>query len=57
MHERADVSPHVVDALRTICLALPEAHEEAAWVGTRWRIRTRTFAPQRLRVLVARPDG
>jgi hypothetical protein len=57
MHERADVSPHVVDALRTICLALPEAHEEAAWVGTRWRIRTRTFAPQRLRVLVARPHG
>jgi hypothetical protein len=23
---------------------LPEAYEEQAWVGTRWRIRTRTFA-------------
>ena len=44
MHDRADVAPHIVDALRAICLALPEAHEEAAWVGTRWRIRTRTFA-------------
>jgi hypothetical protein len=23
---------------------LPEAHEEAAWTGTRWRIRKQTFA-------------
>jgi hypothetical protein len=30
--------------LRAICLGLPEAYEETAWVGTRWRIRTRTFA-------------
>ena len=27
-----------------MCLGLPEAHEEPAWVGTRWRIRKRTFA-------------
>ncbi len=27
-----------------ICLALPEAYEEQAWVGTRWRVGTRTFA-------------
>jgi hypothetical protein len=27
-----------------MCLALPEAHEQRAWVGTRWRIRTHTFA-------------
>ena len=27
-----------------MCLALPESYEEEAWVGTRWRIRTRTFA-------------
>ena len=39
-----DVPDDVLDQLRTICLALPEAHEEPAWVGTRWRIRTRTFA-------------
>ena len=28
----------------SICLALPETHEEPAWIGTRWRIRTKTFA-------------
>jgi hypothetical protein len=30
--------------LRTICLDLPEAYEEQAWVGTRWVIRRHTFA-------------
>jgi hypothetical protein len=25
-------------------MTLPEVHEEAAWVGTRWRVRTSTFA-------------
>ena len=43
MTERADVAPEVVEALRAICAALPEAYEEPAWVGTRWRIRTKTF--------------
>jgi hypothetical protein len=38
------VSPKILARLRTLCLALPEAHEEAAWVGTRWRIRKQTFA-------------
>jgi hypothetical protein len=33
-----------VDRLRRICLALPEAAEERAWVGTRWVVRKRTFA-------------
>lgn len=41
---RPEVPDDVVDRLRAICLALPEAHEEQAWVGTRWRIRTKTFA-------------
>lgn len=27
-----------------MCLDLPETFEERAWVGTRWRIRARTFA-------------
>jgi hypothetical protein len=27
-----------------MCLALPEACEEQAWVGTRWSIRKRNFA-------------
>jgi hypothetical protein len=30
--------------LRRACLALPEVIEEAAWTGTRWRIRQHTFA-------------
>ena len=39
-----DLSPEVLDRVRSICLALPETHEQAAWTGLRWRIRTRTFA-------------
>ncbi|MDI9929202.1 MmcQ/YjbR family DNA-binding protein [Rhodococcus sp. IEGM 1354] len=30
--------------VRQMCLALPETYEEQAWVGTRWRVRGRTFA-------------
>jgi hypothetical protein len=30
--------------VRAVALALPEAYEEAAWTGTRWRVRGRTFA-------------
>lgn len=33
----------VVERLRSICEPLPEAYEEAAWVGIRFRIRNRTF--------------
>ena len=44
MTENADVQPEIITRLRTMCLRLPEAYEEPAWVGTRWRIRTRTFA-------------
>jgi hypothetical protein len=40
----ADVPPGIVAELRSVCLRLPEVHEEDAWVGTRWRIRTKTFA-------------
>ena len=29
---------------RGVCLALPDAYEEEAWVGTRWMVRRRTFA-------------
>ena len=42
--ENADVAPQILGELRSICLPLPEVQEEPAWVGTRWRIRTRTFA-------------
>lgn len=48
----ADVPPEILDRLRPICLGLPETYEEPAWVGTRWRIRKRTFA----HVLTADPD-
>jgi hypothetical protein len=40
----ADVPAEILDRLRPVCLALAEAYEEPAWVGTRWRIRQRTFA-------------
>jgi len=42
--ERVEVAGEVVARLGAICLALPEAREQEAWVGTRWRIRTATFA-------------
>ncbi len=31
--EQMEVPPHVVAPLRAICLALPEAREEEAWVA------------------------
>ena len=40
----AKVSRYLVDRLGTLCLGLPEAYEEQAWTGTRWRIRKDTFA-------------
>lgn len=42
--ENDDVPEGILNRLRPICLALPETHQEPAWVGTRWRIRQRTFA-------------
>lgn len=39
-----DVPADVTARVRALCLALPDVYEEQAWVGTRWRIRTRTFA-------------
>jgi hypothetical protein len=39
-----EVSEHFEARVRALCLDLPEAYEERAWVGTRWMIRTRTFA-------------
>jgi hypothetical protein len=39
-----DVPLPIVERLRAICLALPDAYEENAWTGVRWCIRKRTFA-------------
>jgi hypothetical protein len=33
-----------VDRLAQTALALPDAYEEDAWTGVRWRIRAKTFA-------------
>ena len=44
MSARPDVPPDLLDALRTRCLALPEAYEEPAWTGTRWCVRGKNFA-------------
>jgi len=38
------VPRRVLTKLRAICLRLPGAYEEQAWVGTRWMIRKRNFA-------------
>ncbi len=40
----ADIPADVLDALRAMCLPLPEVVEEAAWAGVRWTIRGRNFA-------------
>ena len=43
MPRRIEPSADVVRRLSRIA-ALPEAVEQEAWTGVRWRIRTRTFA-------------
>jgi predicted DNA-binding protein (MmcQ/YjbR family) len=52
----ADVPPAIVAKLQAVCRELPEVDEEAAWVGLRWRIRTKTFAHV-LTVAGAKPPG
>lgn len=39
-----DAPLQLEDRVNGIRLALPDAYQEHAWVGTRWRVRTRTFA-------------
>jgi hypothetical protein len=34
----------IEERIGAICNALPEVVEEQAWVGTRWRVRGKTFA-------------
>lgn len=47
---------HLLARLRPLALALPDAYEERAWVGTRWRIRGRTFAHV-LEIVGGRPQS
>jgi hypothetical protein len=42
--DRATVAHEVLAKLRVLCLGLPEAYEESAWVGTRWSVRKKNFA-------------
>jgi hypothetical protein len=42
--ETSDAPLEVVERLGKICAGFPDAYEEDAWVGTRWRIRKRTIA-------------
>ncbi|MFN0074033.1 MAG: MmcQ/YjbR family DNA-binding protein [Chloroflexota bacterium] len=39
-----DIPLDILARLRSICLNLPEAYEELAWVGTRWCVRKKNFA-------------
>ena len=39
-----DVAEDIESRLRKMCLDLPDAYEQRAWVGTRWMVRKRTFA-------------
>ncbi len=56
MPDSPDVPDDVLDRLRALCLALPGVYEEQAWVGTRWRVRGRTFA-HLLTIEGGRPEG
>jgi YjbR protein len=40
----AEIPGTILAEIRLACHGLPEAYEEPAWVGTRWRIRKNTFA-------------
>jgi predicted DNA-binding protein (MmcQ/YjbR family) len=42
--ETSDAPVGVVERLGEICRGFPDAYEEDAWVGTRWRVRKRTIA-------------
>src|SRR3954464_9696236 len=41
---RIEPSGDVVRRVASTAMALPEAHEEDAWTGVRWRVRNKTFA-------------
>src|SRR3954465_13516357 len=41
---RIEPSGDVVARVASTALALPDAYEEDAWTGVRWRIRATTFA-------------
>jgi hypothetical protein len=42
--QRIEPPGEVVARLAAIATTLPDAHEEDAWTGVRWRVRAKTFA-------------
>jgi hypothetical protein len=52
--EYLDVPDDIVRRMRTACAHLPEAYEERAFAGVRWRIRGRTLVHV---VTVVRENG
>ena len=44
MGDAPDLPPELVARLGKVCLELPDAYEEDAWIGVRWRVRKQTFA-------------
>lgn len=44
MARRLEPTPDVVRRLAAIARPLPDAYEEDAWTGVRWRVRKKTFA-------------
>ena len=42
--DRPEVPAVMVRRIRRVLSALPECHEETAWVGTRWQVGTATVA-------------
>ena len=41
------IQPKLLERLRQICLALPEAQEKETWGDPTWRVRDRIFAMQK----------
>jgi hypothetical protein len=39
-----EIPTSILAKLRAICLRLPKAYEENAWVGTRWMVQKKNFA-------------
>jgi hypothetical protein len=44
MPRRIEPTEDVVRRVAALAAPLPEAYQEDAWTGVRWRIRTKTFA-------------
>ncbi len=42
--ERADVPAWMIEEVRKAVAAVPQVHEEVAWVGVRWQVQGATFA-------------